>query len=163
MRGKLLLTLGVSILVPTIAAAAPSVGGCGLGSKVFAGQSGIAPQILAVTTNGTSGNQTFGITTGTLGCKPDGTVSSNWKTAMFIGENTTKLAKDMSVGKGETLDSLASLLGMDKTDKELFFLTTKSNFQEIYPDENTTAMHVLTSLKQVLHQHPQLSQYASAI
>jgi hypothetical protein len=42
--------------------------GCGLGTIIFEGQKGIAPQVLAVTTNGTSGNQTFGITSGTLGC-----------------------------------------------------------------------------------------------
>ncbi len=41
--------------------------GCGLGSAIWAGQKGIAPQILAATTNGTSANQTFGITSGTLG------------------------------------------------------------------------------------------------
>ena len=38
--------------------------GCGLGTTIWAGKTGIFPQILAVTTNGTSGNQTFGITTG---------------------------------------------------------------------------------------------------
>ena len=36
--------------------------GCGWGSAVFNGQRGVAPQVLAATTNGTSGNQTFGIT-----------------------------------------------------------------------------------------------------
>ena len=36
--------------------------GCGLGSMLWAGQSGLVPKILAATTNGTFGNQTFGIT-----------------------------------------------------------------------------------------------------
>jgi hypothetical protein len=40
---------------------ADNVGGCGWGSKLFDGQKGVLPQIFAVTTNGTSGNQTFGI------------------------------------------------------------------------------------------------------
>lgn len=35
--------------------------GCGLGSMAWRGQSGTAPQILAVTTNGSFGTQTFGI------------------------------------------------------------------------------------------------------
>ena len=51
--------------------------GCGLGTMLFDGQQGIAPQVLAVTTNGTSGNQTFGITSGTLGCTQDGVVKSS--------------------------------------------------------------------------------------
>ena len=41
------------------------VGSCGWGSKVWEGQGGLAAKVLAVTTNGTSGNQTFAITSGT--------------------------------------------------------------------------------------------------
>ena len=36
--------------------------GCGLGTMVFDGKSGKVFKILGATTNGTSGNQTFGIT-----------------------------------------------------------------------------------------------------
>jgi len=43
------------------AIAAPNNVGCGLGSTIFEGESGLVKQVLAVTTNGTSGNQTFGI------------------------------------------------------------------------------------------------------
>ncbi len=42
--------------------------GCGLGTMVFDGQQGKVYKVLGATTNGTSGNQTFGITFGTLGC-----------------------------------------------------------------------------------------------
>ena len=52
---KILLALAVSLPV-TAFAAANNVGSCGLGSKVFEGQKGVAPQVLAVTTNGTFGN-----------------------------------------------------------------------------------------------------------
>ena len=55
---KLLFPLVVFLPV-TAFAAANNVGSCGLGSKVFEGQKGVAPQVLAVTTNGTFGNQTF--------------------------------------------------------------------------------------------------------
>ena len=106
---KILLAALVSLPV-TAFAAANNVGSCGLGSKVFEGQNGIAPQVLAVTTNGTFGNQTFGITSGTLGCTQDGVVSSNWKTAMFIDGNKSQLARDAASGQGETLDALAALL-----------------------------------------------------
>jgi hypothetical protein len=34
--------------------------GCGLGSMAWRGQSGIGPQVLAATTNGSFGTQTFG-------------------------------------------------------------------------------------------------------
>ena len=49
--------------------------GCGLGSMAWRGQSGVVPQILAVTTNGTFGNQTFGISSGTSGCDQNGRVT----------------------------------------------------------------------------------------
>ena len=42
--------------------------GCGAGTQIWQGQSGLLPKILGATTNGISGNQTFGITFGTLGC-----------------------------------------------------------------------------------------------
>ena len=127
---KLALAVSSVLMLPTFALATPSVGGCGLGSKLFAGQAGVAPQVLAVTTNGVSGNQTFGISTGTLGCAQDGIVQTNWKTAMFIDANTTKLARDMSVGEGETLESLASLLGVEEAEKEMFFKTSQENLSK---------------------------------
>src|SRR5690606_21045070 len=81
MSNRKILALAFVGLFPLAAGAqqVPSVGGCGLGSKLFEGQRGVAPQVLAVTTNGTFGNQTFGISSGTLGCNQDGVVRSNWK------------------------------------------------------------------------------------
>lgn len=49
--------------------------GCGLGSMAWRGQSGTAPQILAVTTNGSFGTQTFGISSGTSGCDQNGRIT----------------------------------------------------------------------------------------
>lgn len=83
---KLVLTTAAMIAVIPMAAMASgenNVGSCGWGSKVFAGQRGLAPQVLAATTNGTSGNQTFAISSGTSGCTQDGAVTSTWKTAMY--------------------------------------------------------------------------------
>lgn len=74
MKSKLI-ALAVAVVAPTLVHA-DNVGGCGWGSKLFDGQQGVAPQVLAVTTNGTSGNQTFGITSGTSGCSQDGVVKS---------------------------------------------------------------------------------------
>src|SRR5690554_2131689 len=130
---KRFLLLSGLLLAPSIALAAPNVGGCGLGSKLMEGNEGIAPQVLAVTTNGTFGNQTFGITSGTSGCTQDGVVRSNWRTAMYIDNNMNKLARDMSVGEGESIDSLASLLEMQAEDKEVFSNAVQENFGRIFP------------------------------
>ncbi len=150
------------VFVPAVAFA-DNIGTCGWGSKLMEGNSGIAPQVLAVTTNGTSGNQTFGITSGTSGCTQDGVVRSTWKTAMFVDGNMNKLARDMSVGQGESLDSLASLLGMNAQDKATFAQVARSNFAEIFPSDSVTSQQVLASLKGVLERNNDLARYSVAL
>lgn len=149
--------------LPMAAMAAQNVGECGWGSKLFDGQQGIAPQVLAVTTNGTSGNQTFGISSGTSGCTQSGVVRSNWRTAMFIGNNKTRLSENISVGHGEALDSLASLMGVSKADKPAFARVAKANFSKIFPSPDVSTQEVMTSLREVLKSNAQLSRYATAV
>jgi hypothetical protein len=144
------------------AQASDNIGGCGWGAKLFDGQSGIFAQSLAVTTNGTSGNQTFGITSGTSGCTKDGVVKSNWKTAMFIDGNKDRLARDMSVGSGETLDSLALLIGVREGDRAAFNRAVQANVSLIFPAGSTTDQTVL-ALKAVLGSDRELAQYAASI
>ncbi len=162
MKKKITMIALLSI-IPVSAFAVDNVGECGWGSKVFEGQRGIAPQVLAVTTNGTFGNQTFGITSGTSGCTQDGVVKSNWKTAMFIDANANKLAKDISVGGGETLETLASLIGVEKEDKQLFFQTTKENFAKIFPSSEVTSKEIQLSLREVVGQNEKLAKYSAVI
>ncbi len=150
------------LLAPAVAMA-DNVGTCGWGSKLMEGNSGVFPQVLAVTTNGTSGNQTFGITSGTSGCTQDGVVHSTWKTAMFVDGNMNKLARDMSVGHGESLDSLASLLGMDAEHRAVFSQVAKENFAEIFPSENVSSNDVLASLKGVMGRNSELARYSVAL
>src|SRR5437899_12978474 len=123
---KILIAVVLSAVPAFAFAQNTNIGGCGWGAKLFDGQSGVLPQVLAVTTNGTSGNQTFGITTGTSGCTQDGVVKSSWKTAMFIDGNKDRLARDMSTGNGETLDSLAHLIGVRGEDRASFGRTMQA-------------------------------------
>ena len=121
-----------------MAAGENNIGSCGWGSKLFDGQAGVAPQVLAVTTNGTFGNQTFAITIGTSGCTQDGAVKSSWKTALFIDGNKEMLARDMSVGSGETLDSLAHLMGVESQDRVAFNRVAKENLWKYCPRPTRT-------------------------
>ncbi|HEY8553803.1 MAG TPA: DUF3015 family protein [Burkholderiales bacterium] len=79
MRNKKVLAVALVSLFPVagMAAGENNVGSCGWGSKLFDGQRGVVPQVLAATTNGTFGSQTFGISSGTSGCTQDGVVRSN--------------------------------------------------------------------------------------
>jgi hypothetical protein len=164
MNKKLVLAALITFLpAGAMAADVPNVGGCGWGSKLMEGNEGIAGQVLAVTTNGTSGNQTFGITSGTSGCTQSGVVKSNWAAVMFIDGNKQALARDMSMGQGETLDALAKLIGVEDQDKAVFFRVAKENFGQIFPSENVTSEQVLTSLKDVLAANSELADYTKTI
>ena len=136
--------------------------GCGLGTIIFEGQKGIAPQVLAVTTNGTSGNQTFGITSGTLGCTQEGVVRPPTKVRMLLMSSLDNLAVDMARGDGETLDSLATLLAVEDQDRPRFYTALQSNFMRIFPNENVTAEEVLVSMNAVLAGDAVLSRYVVA-
>ena len=162
---KILTVAAVLAVFPVAAMAAGenNIGSCGWGSKVFDGQSGVIPQVLAVTTNGTSGNQTFGITTGTSGCTADGAVRSNWKTAMFIDGNKVALQRDISTGSGEALDSLAHLLGVEAQDRVAFNRLAKDNLARIFPSEGVATEQVVGSLREVLASDARLARYLVAL
>lgn len=163
MKNKLIIASLLAVAPMGMAVAAPNNVGCGVGTIIFEGQSGVAPQVLAVTTNGTLGNQTFGITSGTLGCAKDGVVANPVKVSMFIDNNLEKLAYDMAVGKGETLESLANLIGVDSAHKDAFFAATQARFGEIVASERATTQDVITGLNRVLAENAELAQYARLV
>ena len=149
------IALGCVLALGSAAAFADSDAGCGIGSQVWAGQSGKAPKILAATTNGIFLNQLVGITFGTLGCNGTGTVTA--KVVTFTNENAENLARDMAVGQGENLNVLAELLQIKSQDKARFFAVSKANFKNIYASDNT--LEVLASLQQVMAKDDVLKAY----
>ena len=137
--------------------AAQNNAGCGLGSAIFAGQSGVAPQVLAMTTNGWAFN-TVGVTLGTSGCTQDGVVQSSWKISMYIDGSRLALARDAAAGQGENLDDLAVVMGVKAEDRALFASTIKSNFNTVFANEA-----VSSNLKAVLAANDRLASYAALI
>lgn len=138
---------------------APNNVGCGLGTMAWEGQSGQGAQILAGTTNATLGTQTFGITSGTSGCARGGKVYRPDQLAMFIGPNMDRLAQDMATGHGETLASVANVIGIEGGDQDAFFAATQRNFARIMPSDAVTAEDVANSLNAVLAEDPALKRY----
>src|SRR6266704_792540 len=160
---KIIIAAVLSALPAIAFAQQNNIGTCGWGAKLFDGQSGLAPQVLAVTTNVTSGNQTFGITTGTSGCTQNGAVRSSWKTAMFIDGNKERLARDMSIGNGETLDSLAHQIGVRDEHRATFNRVVQENLSRIFPSDKAATEQIVVALKQVLSSERELAQYAASI
>jgi Protein of unknown function (DUF3015) len=139
-----------------------SSAGCGVGTILFAGQKGPVPQVLAVTTNGSLGNQTFGISSGTLGCERDAVVRSPTEVRMLMVSSLDNLATDVARGQGETLDSLAALMAVEPEHRERFFASLQGDFGRIFPSENVTADEVIVSINAVLAEDPVLQRYVIA-
>ena len=132
--------------------------GCGVGTILFDGQRGPAPQVLAVTTNGTF-TQTFSVTTGTMGCNSDGVVNPPTEVRMIVVSSLDGLARDTARGSGETLDSLAQAMAIEPADRPLFFATMRGNFARIFPSENVDAQEVWTHIYAVMVEDETLSRY----
>jgi hypothetical protein len=145
---KKLLALAMLVAMPSVAmAGAHNMAGCGLGSMLFK-ENTMVHQILAATTNGTFGNQTFGITTGTLGCTQDGRVAKNKERIIFVESNYISLKRDMAVGQGQYLNSLAALYGYQTpTEKEHFCKFVQTNFEKLLPTETTTPIELIERLE----------------
>jgi hypothetical protein len=140
------------LLVSLAAVAALSTGafatvnnqtGCGLGSMIIKDDSSAVMLALQATTNGTSGNQTFGITSGTSGCKKTKFVM-NERAAEFVASNMDILAKEMAAGHGESLDTLAELLKVE--DKVAFNAALQANYNKIYSSESVEMADVLDNI-----------------
>jgi hypothetical protein len=114
--------------------------GCGLGSIAFGKQPGLI-QVLAATTNGTFGTQTFGITSGTSNCQTAPGVAG---TRVFIEGNREALAKDISRGQGETLKNLSSLAGC--ADSKAVGAVLQKNFSAIFPAATTPSETVADTI-----------------
>lgn len=149
-------------LVLIVSAAAPAafakgnhtMAGCGLGYVLFGNSDNSRlMQILAATTNGTSGNQTFGITSGTSGCTEDGAVKFAKEAEVFAEVNLDTLRLEMAAGNGEFVRSFASLLGTNTDSLVKFF---QAEYTSLFPTASTTSAEFLAALSQKLADHPEL-------
>lgn len=157
---KKALVLSCALLATPVASFAETGPGCGWGSMVFNGQDGLGPNILAATTNNISGNQTFGMTSGTAGCDSSKPVTMG-AAGDFLDSNIEKVAKDMATGQGESLATLAGLLGIEESEKAHFYSVTQSNFSTIFSKSDATSKEVLDSLVAVMKQDSALAKYVS--
>lgn len=115
--------------------------GCGLGSMIFKGQKGQLHQILAVTTNGSFGTQTFGITSNTSGCDSYGRITGGTgRMFAFLENNLDQFAADAAVGKGETIEAIAAITGR----------VAHNNFAELFGDKDVSAVTVTLKMADLL-------------
>ena len=118
--------------------------GCGLGSMLIDNQNTVTKQVLAASTNVIFGNQTFGITSGTMNCNKPIVLVRNEQVEKFVADNMDSLAAEIASGNGENLDTLSTLLNIK--DKEVFSQKLKANFSKIYSNADVSSAQVIDAI-----------------
>lgn len=142
-------------------AAAPGGSDCGWGNMLFAGNSGLPAHTLASIVNATSGNATFGMTSGTNGCDTSGTLTYGGKSLLSMNGVLEEVAHDVAMGEGEALTALSIAMGVPTEDRARFNAVLHENFASIFPTEDATAEEVHNNIVAVLQKDDKLAQYSA--
>jgi hypothetical protein len=125
--------------------------GCGLGTVLWNGKAdgSIVSQSFQATTNGTFGNQTFGITSGTSECGTPPNFVQNERLKEFVVANMDNLAKDIAVGRGESLNTFGELLQIPADQRPEFNAKLQSSFGSIFTHDQIAYAEVMTNVTTV--------------
>ncbi len=158
MKKPVLLTALLTFAAPMMASADES-SGCGLGQTVWKGKSGLVAHISAATTNNTSANQTFGMSSGTLGCDTTTMVSNEFEKKEFVASNMDNLATDAAKGEGAHLHSLANLMGVTAEDRKAFYEMSQASYENIFEQPKADYTTVMAGFDSAMLDHPSLAKY----
>ena len=148
MKNFLTVVAAAALISTSAFAGGNSNTGCGLGSMVIKNQDTVLMQVLAATTNGTSGNQTFGITSGSLNCTKPTKIAMNDQAQKYVASNMDSIAVEVAAGQGENLDTLLSLMHVEN--KTLAASKLKANFSNIYSSADVTSAQVVDGIVDAL-------------
>lgn len=142
---KILVSLAAVVALSSSLVASPnSQTGCGLGAVLIKdNSSALMLALQSISNNAIFSNQIFGITSGTLGCKKTKIVM-NERVEEFVASNMDILAKEIAVGHGESLDTLAELLLVE--DKAEFSAALQYNYNSIYTSQKVEMADVLDNI-----------------
>ncbi|MFZ2223405.1 MAG: DUF3015 family protein [Candidatus Deferrimicrobium sp.] len=155
MKKLLVMVAVLSLIVAGSAMAAGNTNtGCGFGTVIFKDVQNRTTlvQIVEATTNGSSGNQTFGISSGTSECTQPAKAVQNERLNEFVQANLDELARDISAGKGETLSTVAELMGVPSAQRDAFNRNLQAHFQQIFPAPGVEFAHVVDTIVSVSNQ-----------
>lgn len=156
---KSLILVLLLVIAPAGFAMADNDIGCGVGTMIWEGQTGLAPKIAGSFTNALT-FQSISITFGIVNCNGQNTVTASAEIRRFVSVNLDALAREMAIGEGETLESFAHLLEVGESDRANFYSLTQDHFTELFTNDHTTAGDMLTHLERLLSTDAALYVYA---
>lgn len=104
-----LLLIAVAIALPALSHARDSLDGCGLGWEVTDKETYLGTTT-RMTTNMTV-PPTFGMTTGTLGCKQLAFAANEREAVNYVAQNYPTLKQQLATGQGEYVEALVEVMG----------------------------------------------------
>lgn len=144
----------------SVMAVAPGGANCGWGNLLFKGAKGIPSHVVAVTTNGTTGNNTFGITSGTNGCNASGRLTYGGRDMIQVSAILDEFSEDVARGHGDAMNTVAVLVGINHSDRAAFSEVMHENFALIFPNEAVTAEQAMLSVNDIMKSDSRLAKYA---
>jgi hypothetical protein len=126
---------------------------------ILEGKTGLANHMFALTTNGTSGNATFGMTFGTNGCSVDGPLTYGGDSMVWFNNILDEYSTDVALGHGEALNAVAVMVGVEPEDRDHFNNVMHENFALLFPNTETTGQEVLDSMVVVMSEDDTLKRY----
>jgi len=153
--------IGATLLVCSSTAIADAPGGpnCGWGNMILEGKTGLANHMFALTTNGTSGNATFGMTFGTNGCSVEGPLTYGGDSMVWFDGILDEYSTDVALGNGEALEAVAVMIGVQTEDRAHFNEVMHENFALLFPSIDATAQDVMNSMVIVMAEDEKLNKY----
>ena len=162
MRAIFVLLVLALTLAPAGAVLADDDVGCGVGTQILDGKSGLAAKIGASFINGLT-FQSVSLTFGLLNCDGRGMVTADardLKLRHYASQNFDRLAEDMAKGRGESLAAFAHLLQVSDEDGAEFRAFAQRHFAELFAHDEVTVGEMLSSLDRLLAEDERLSAYA---
>ncbi|MBX2837915.1 MAG: DUF3015 domain-containing protein [Gammaproteobacteria bacterium] len=153
--------IGAMLLIGSGSALADAPGGpnCGWGNMLLEGKTGLVNHMLALTTNGTSGNATFGMTFGTNGCSVEGPLTYGGESMVWFNGILDEYSTDVALGHGEALNAVAVMIGVAPEDRTHFNAVMHENFEQLFPSTDTTGQEVLDTMVAVMSEDQLLNKY----
>ena len=160
MRRTVVLSALVGLLLSPIVAHAEGnhpMAGCGLGYILFGKDlNSKGAQIGASILNSFYWIQTFGISSGSSGCTPDGMVAMGQEVEVYVAVNLPNLAAEMAKGEGEYLNAFAALLGTSEQNRPALLSFFQEKYEVLFPSEETNSIEMLEALRKELESRPDL-------